>query len=625
MNAGTLLFGWLTLTAAVVSSSLAAESPEITGAEVDESRVVKTYYVDAAHPEAADRKGRGTRQAPFKTISHACEAAAHDQDAGTAVKILVADGVYRESVTIPAPKDAEMDAGVPLIIEAANRQQAFIDGADVAGWEAATWKREGLNWSHPWPFRKHLLPEPPRLAGTPKNPSEVVRRGELLFFNGAGMRQVLAPIDLAPGTFCVLAPPGTSGSKKGVALTPPDAGMVILQPPDSDAENPLIEISVRGHGLAVQGRRNVVIRGLAVQHAGNLASGDAGEGIALKDCSNALIEDVISQCNNAAGLTVSGRTAAPWSAGITLRRVQLLYNGGAGLTAWRLKNLLVEDCETSFNGFRDDWSGWIDGAAPGGCKVSGIHGSAWRRHRAVGNWRRGMWWDSDNANLTIEDSIIRNNCVSGLFIENNPGPAVVRRCIITGTKTAPAVRDEAACPAALSISTTPDVTLEGNIVANNDVPQFGLWDIAQRADGANFETRVKSTRRAERHVYRHNVFCGLNAGQVICNLPLTDRAGRPPFDFYYATLVSDENCFWNPMRSNVFCHYDRTNYQRLGIDFAGWRAFLASRARGGKPPERASLWQDPLFVEPMEGDFRLQPGSPAAEWDLASDERAAGQ
>ena len=79
---------------------------------------------------------------------------------------------------------------------------------------------------------------------------------------------------------------------------------------------------------------------------------------------------------------------------------------------------------------------------------------------------------------------------------------------------------------------------------------------------------------------------------------------------------------WNPANRN--CAYDRNLYWNTsgepllfgdkGLGFAEWQA-------AGK--DLHSIIRDPLFVDPEHGDFRLRPGSPAAQigfepWDLSS-------
>ena len=76
---------------------------------------------------------------------------------------------------------------------------------------------------------------------------------------------------------------------------------------------------------------------------------------------------------------------------------------------------------------------------------------------------------------------------------------------------------------------------------------------------------------------------------------------------------------WNPANRN--CVYDHNLYwnvsgEPLLFGDKGWSEWQAS----GK--DIHSVVADPLFVDPEQGDFRLRPGSPAAQigfepWDLS--------
>ena len=203
---------WLACRGAIAALPAAA-----TGANVDESRVQKTLYVDPAHTEAADDDKHGAADAPFATLSFACEAAARAKDANVGVKIVLATGTYREAATIRPPANGAADSDAPLVIEAAEREQAVIDGADTEGWSPSTWKAEAARWTHPWPFRRGAASHP--AAGLPASATgESYRRGDLVFVNGTLLRQVNAAADLAPGSFWEMLPV-PNGGRRGNAVS----------------------------------------------------------------------------------------------------------------------------------------------------------------------------------------------------------------------------------------------------------------------------------------------------------------------------------------------------------------------------------------------------------------------
>ena len=469
-----LTLGW----GALAVGARAALPVPATGANVDESRVTRILYVDPAHPEAADDDKHGAADAPFATLGFACQAAARAKSANVGVKIVLATGTYREAAEIPAPEGGKPDTDAPLVVEAAEREQAVIDGADSEGWSPSTWKVEGTRWTHPWPFR-HATPPPSRLT---KPPVEAAPRDGLVFIDGSLLRQLDEKSLLATsGTWGVVS--ASAGGRRGAA--PNGAGMgataVVQPPPDTELAGVIIQVGVRRRGLTITGRRNVVVRGLLIQHAAE--PGGAGEqtaGLTLEGCSNVLVEDVLSQWNDGVGLTIRGPAGGGLpSADFTLRRVRLLHNAGSGLEAANVRNVLAEDNETSFNNFRGDWAGRVDPQGPAGVKLEAVRGSTWRRQRVVGNACRGMWWAGGDTAITVEDAVLRGNVVSGLFVDNDPGPAAVSRCLVSGTRAPPGSgggpENPVAC-AGVSVAGTPDVTLQSNVFADNAGTQLGLGE-----------------------------------------------------------------------------------------------------------------------------------------------------
>ncbi len=580
-----------------------------TGANVDESRVTQILYVDPAHTEAADDDKHGLADLPFATFNYACQTAAKAKDANVGVKIVLAAGTYRETGIIPAPPDGKPDTDAPLVIEAAEREQAVIDGAETEGWSPSTWKAEGARWTHPWPFRRNA-------PAHPVPTSESYRRGALVFVNGVLLRQVNAVAELAPGCFWEPVPIAAGGRKKTAAGGGNEPLLAVVEPPpDTELPGAILQVGVRSRGLLINGRRNVVVRGLLIQHAAApTGEGEKTAGLVLEGCSNVLVEDALCQWNDGSGLEILGRAGGPASEDYTLRRVRLLHNGGSGFHVANLKNLLAEDCETSFNNFRGDWAGWIDPQGPAGGKIEEVRGSTWRRQHVVSNACRGLWWAGGNTDVAVEDTVVRDNFITGICIENDPGPVQLRRCLVAGTKGPPSAGGNAVGCAGMSLSGTPDVTLESNVVADNSGTQLSLG-----------ESSPKPITRDERQSYHHNVFYSADPEKSLCRMPVANNEPKPEADAIHPEPDSRENCFWNPAKAEVLVSYIYSAATRKagalctsrGFNLEGWQTTLQKEA--------GSLWQDPLFVAPAEGDYRLKATSPVKDWDLPSDEGSAGQ
>lgn len=613
--------------------------PELaTGANVDESQVQNVYHVDVAGADAADDDKHGSADAPFATINYACKVAIKDKNRRVGAKVVIAPGVYRETVEIGPPPGGANDTDAPLVVESAEREQAIIDGADTEGWTSSTWNAQGIQWSHPWPFRRmaasqaawthtlHTFHAPPSALG------EAYEPGDLIFVDGDILRQVNRVEDLAPGCFWGRA--ATAPGKATKAAGPRavlDGPMILLQPPpDKPLAGSIIQVGTRNHDLVIRGRRDIVVRGLLFEHAAAPAGiDDTTAGLLLDGCSNVLVDDVLCQWNDGTGLVIAGRTGADANTDFTVRQSHLLHNGGSGLRITNIRNLLVEDTEACFNNFRGEWANWVDAKGPAGMEASGVQIATCRRLRAVGNFCRGVWWDGNDTDITLDEASIRGNLITGLCVEENPGPILIRKCLIAETRTHPSSLREDAFSAGVSLVATPAVTLESNILAANATSQLGVWEMSINAEKA--DAKIPSTRRVyhlEQHSYHHNIFYGSDAAQSLYSMPTPTGAGGADPGSYYDTVKASENCFWAPGQTAAFSLHGKSSkavgkvplVDQVQMNFEGWCTLLSERNGVDKRMEIGSLWQDPAFLDAPEGDFRLGEHSPLEDWGLPSDE-----
>ena len=115
--AGGIFWFFVSSNRSVADNGLGAALPNqtATGANVNESGIQQTIYVNNQSAAASD-SNPGTQAAPLKTISRAIKVAQTSVDRGTATKISIQPGTYRELVQIP---QSGKEGNTPFVIEGA--------------------------------------------------------------------------------------------------------------------------------------------------------------------------------------------------------------------------------------------------------------------------------------------------------------------------------------------------------------------------------------------------------------------------------------------------------------------------------------------------------------------------
>src|SRR5205807_95924 len=103
------------------------------------------------------------------------------------------------------------------------------------------------------------------------------------------------------------------------------------------------------------------------------------------------------------------------------------HDGVNGLTGFRLTDLVVEKSQASYNGWRsargwnlDDHASAIDANFidfASGQKFFELRNATFRDFRAVGNLTSGLWFDSDNAGVTLQHVELVGNLTQGVMVE----------------------------------------------------------------------------------------------------------------------------------------------------------------------------------------------------------------
>ncbi|MGI8687799.1 MAG: right-handed parallel beta-helix repeat-containing protein [Thermomicrobiales bacterium] len=509
----------------------------------------RVIYVDTRNANADDANP-DTVDHPLKTIGKAATIAADDSIGNMSIRIIIFPGVYRESVSLQ-PKGGPSQA--PIHFQAKENGMAIITGSDV--WTG--WRKQGTTnvYTHNWPYKWGLAPYPPGWQGN-VDLQPIVRRREMIFINGDALTSVLSDRELMEGTFFV--------SEQSATVS-------IMPPPGVQVESATVEVATRASIFAVDSAQNLTVTGLVFRH-GNTPIG--GTAVTFMNSTNVIVEECQFLWNNWAGM--SFHSDAPHSAqSMTARRNVANYNGGIGMEASRVKDVLFEDNETSYN----NWRGALGGMyqwANAGLKHLFVHGGIYRRHRAVGNQAPGCWFDTDCADIEITDAFSCRNNGPGLFIEASQGPTSATNCTICDNQRESGIFSNGSS----------DVTLQSNIIYGNRDVQLHI--VKGTRSARNWETNESLTIYPERWTMRQNIIVSTDTAPHLADIADSAR--------FFNTFVSAGNAWFSPQKSSTFI------LDGKGASFAVWQS--------ASHQDADSRFIDPRFVAPENDDFRLRDDSP---------------
>ncbi|MFZ0746113.1 MAG: right-handed parallel beta-helix repeat-containing protein [Terracidiphilus sp.] len=215
--------------------------------------------------------------------------------------------------------------------------------------------------------------------------------------NSKPLTQVMAYSQLRAGTFFV-------NEAYNVLYVWPPAG--------TDMYTALVEASVRPETLSMQGRRNIVLRGLVFRHARSCIN-DSGANIT--GSTNLLIDRVQAVWNNWGGIAVSS------SNDVTVQNSVASYNGGVGISGRTIQNALFKFNESDYNNWRGAQAALYDWGM-GGTKLMLMRNTTVEDHYSFRNQAQGLWFDTDNKDITINGVNLSQNVLSSLQLEASEGP-----------------------------------------------------------------------------------------------------------------------------------------------------------------------------------------------------------
>jgi hypothetical protein len=373
----------------------------------------------------------GASTAPLNSIQAAINKANYNNQRGIGTKIVVGPGVYREAITINAGSTS-----VPLTIQASSTGGTIISGSDVlTGWSPVSGHPN--TYYRSWNYNFGNCPTP---SGWPSSFPAIARRTEMVFVNNTLYTQVMAESQLRAGTFYV-----DEGANQ----------ILVTLPSGMSANSATIEAAVRPETLQINNRNNLVLRGLVLRHARSCLN-DGGADI--NNSSNVVVDRVQAVWNGWGGMQFNHDNR------VTVQNSIASHNGGVGFTANNGVNVLFDYNETDFNNWRGAQGALYDWGM-GGIKMMYMRNTKVQHLYSYGNQGQGLWFDTDNKDIIINNVTVSGSAESALQLEANEGPIMVEYSHFCGSL------------AGVNFLNSAYVTLKSNVFYNNG--SFGQYTPAE--------------------------------------------------------------------------------------------------------------------------------------------------
>jgi hypothetical protein len=479
----------------------------------------------------------GTILSPLKTIQAAVVKANANNQKSLATTIVVNPGIYREYVSVYG---ISKQTSAALTIQAAAPGTAIISASDVI----SNWTPESANpsvYSSPWQNRFGTCAIP---TGWPTNFAKIALRTEMIFVNGAPLTQVMLSSDLQAGTFFV------DESASTIQVWPP-AG--------TNMQTAVVESAMRPQTLSVSSRSNVTLSGLVLRHARTCIN---QSGASVYNSSNMLIDSVQALWNNWGGLGVYS------SSNVTVQNSIASYNGGAGFLGNRDQTTVFNFNESDYNNWRGAQAAFYEWGM-GGTKLFQMRTTTVKNHFSYNNQAEGLWFDTDNQNITIDNATLSGNVTAALQIERDEGPITLKNSHLCSSGIG------------LNILTSKNLTVQNNTFYNNGATnkvQAQIY-LAGQAGGiqiTDWQTGQVSDLFTTGLVLSGNTFADAATGQFVFG---TYLAGSD-WSTFTSTLKASNNQWYDPLTPNAF----KITNGKL-VTLGGWQSAVGT--------DTTSTWASP--------------------------------
>lgn len=553
-----------------------------------------TFYVDQNATNASDANA-GAKDRPFKTIS----AGVAGLKAGDT--LLVGPGVYRETIRVTKSGTA----GQPITIAADKQGTVTIRGSALV----SDWRRSESNsrvFIHDGWNRYFGKWDESLVKGGDQFKAKFAAPGfgaalafNQVFVNGTLIREVACPEKREAGTFYI------DKEQKQIHLWLAN---------DADPNQCSVEVTDRDVLLEAIKVSHLQVGGLNFEYCAN---GMQKAAVNIRGGTNNLIEDCAITHTATVGLCMAGDNHV-------VRRCVMNHHGQQGFASPGSENVLIEDSETSYNNCIP-WKRVNVAFQAGGFKVAVAHKVKFLRHKSIGNYGPGLWFDISNDEMEVancfvadnrsgvmneisyrihvHDSVFINNRGGGVLIAESPG-ALIERNIMIGNEEGVNFRDMLRSTPKVSIIDGRSVKGEKTAVWNHDeMVRKNVFVNNTRAqvnfgiNGINANRQVPERLR-QQNVPGKNVAMDQATGDVEA---YRDKSGVPQpvgLSLEKLNFAINGNVYWGGETGPLMVWGGLIRYQNL-MDL-----------RAGEGFEKDGVVLDPKFADWEKLDLRVAEDSP---------------
>lgn len=383
---------------AVIGATIVAMSSAQDPSAIS-ANIIKTQYTYPSNAVFVSPSGNdsaaGTLQAPVKTL----QAAVSKTAAGGTV--VMRAGVYREAVNTIAKA---------ITIQPYPNEEVWLDGSDVvAGWvqEGSAWRKD--NWTSAAAlcpnsacFEQLYISDQNKVAGLP----------DMLFVNGAQLKQVLTRAEVTANTFYV----DRAGAKIYMGTNP--SGKTV--------EASTRKRAIMYYSSATAGSK---LRGIGIRrYASNLTFASSPAQVEVSNGARGIeFENLVFTESSTNGLFLGGDSSNR-ATGLVVRNSVFIRNGASGISGnytdgLLLDNNIVHDNNTE----KAQWEG-VYGTF-GGVKISRMTNSTIKNNVFQNNFGTGFWCDLDCRSNKMTGNMSRFNTNNGLYYEISSGGIIASNVI----------------------------------------------------------------------------------------------------------------------------------------------------------------------------------------------------